>query len=142
MRSASGSDAVDLVQQPCQDALGFGFGAVTRWNHVGQVVAAFRHGVDARVDLHPQGSAGEFLHAARLVDAGSQASPCTYLKFFRTTFDPMTTGIQRQTPGFPQVTCCALGRIRTYDPPLRRRMLYPLSYEGTVDTVDLPAAYR
>ena len=26
----------------------------------------------------------------------------------------------------------ALGRNRTYDPPLRRRLLYPLSYEGNL----------
>lgn len=30
----------------------------------------------------------------------------------------------------PATRKCALDRIRTYDLPLRRRTLYPLSYEG------------
>ena len=68
--------------------------------------------------------------------SGSQRPRATRPKVSENTarplFSPQNRCIYWVLAGFRLGLCCALGRIRTVDLPLRRRLLYPLSYEGGV----------
>jgi hypothetical protein len=114
---------VDLVQQPGQNLLGLPLGRRPIRHRLPEVVTAFRHWVEACVDLDSQGSAGQLLHRPACALAtrirprhGSSVRPV------RTTNGAMTA---RLTIGdLPKLLVKRGGRsrVRTCDPLLVREL--------------------